>query len=93
MQIEHTSFDFPDSKLERLVALTSADRKWMDELVSCVEETWNPEDPTRPIGMVFKGSDDYLRAKVRLAMAMVLIGNSSDQSLSSVFPIVAALIV
>jgi hypothetical protein len=64
-QLESTSFEFPDAKLERLVALTGADRKWMDDLVSTVEETWNPADPTRPLGMAFKGSDDYLRAKVR----------------------------
>jgi hypothetical protein len=64
-QIEHTTFDFSDPKIERLVALTSADRRWMDEIVKTVEETWNPEDPTRPTGMVFRGSDDFLRAKVR----------------------------
>lgn len=65
-QIEHTTFEFSDPKIERLVALTSADRRWMDEIVKTVEETWNPEDPTRPLGMVFRGSDDFLRAKVSL---------------------------
>jgi hypothetical protein len=40
VQIENVSFDFADPKLERLVALTAADRKWMDDVVRTVEETW-----------------------------------------------------
>lgn len=37
----------------------------MDEIVKTVDETWNPSDPSRPINMSFRGSDDFLRAKVR----------------------------
>ena len=39
-QIESMTFEFPDPKLERLVALTAADRKWMDDVVRTVEESW-----------------------------------------------------
>jgi hypothetical protein len=42
MQIEHTTFEFSDPKLERLVGLTPADRKWMDDVVKTVEDSWNP---------------------------------------------------
>lgn len=62
-QIEQTSFEFYDPKVERLVALTPSDRLWMDQVVKSVEETWNPSDPTRPIGLVFRGSDDDLRRR------------------------------
>lgn len=47
-QIEHTTLEFSDPKLERLVALTPADRRWMDEIVRTVEETWNPEGTSSP---------------------------------------------
>jgi len=50
--------------VERLATLTPADRKWMDDIVKDVNEGWNEKDPTRPLTMQFKGSDDYLRAKV-----------------------------
>lgn len=40
VQIESMTFDFPDPKVERLVALTASDRKWMDDVVRTVEETY-----------------------------------------------------
>lgn len=61
------------------MALTPADRKWIDDIVRDVNTSWNDNDPTRPLGMQsvftvateggaypisrFKGSDDYLRIK------------------------------
>lgn len=36
----------------------------MDEVVKTVDDTWNPDDPSRPVNMSFRGSDDFLRAKV-----------------------------
>jgi len=62
-QIEQNTFEFRDPKLERLVGLTAADRKWIDEIVKDVNETWNEADPSRPTSMQFRGSEDYLRTK------------------------------
>ncbi len=61
------------------MALTPADRKWIDDIVRDVNVSWNNSDPTRPLDMQsvfnllpalvayviysFKGSDDYLRTK------------------------------
>jgi len=56
-------FEFRDPVLERTTALTAADRKWMDEIVRDVNETWNDIDPRQSPGMQFKGSDDYIRSK------------------------------
>lgn len=81
LQIEQTSLEFADPKLERLVSLTPADRRWMDDLVKTVEDSWNPEDPTRPLGMAFKGSDDDLRAKVRLRPSILLRQGSDSPSI------------
>ncbi|KAJ7213890.1 transport protein Avl9-domain-containing protein [Mycena pura] len=54
--------EFRDPKLERLIALTPADRKWMDVIVKDVNDGWSDEEG-RPVSMAFKGSDDYLRTK------------------------------
>ncbi|KAG0141271.1 hypothetical protein CROQUDRAFT_99000 [Cronartium quercuum f. sp. fusiforme G11] len=59
--IEVATLEVKDPKLAAMVALTPADRKWMDELIAAVDSSWNPEDPSRPIGNKFVGSDDYLR--------------------------------
>ncbi|KAF8722483.1 hypothetical protein AX14_009755 [Amanita brunnescens Koide BX004] len=56
-------FEFRDPILERTTALTAADRKWMDEIVRDVNETWDDIDPRQSPGMQFKGSDDYIRSK------------------------------
>ncbi|KAF8957017.1 transport protein Avl9-domain-containing protein [Flammula alnicola] len=57
-------FEFRDPKLERSAGLTPADRKWMDDILTDVNENWNAEDHTHRTGMQqFKGSDDYLRSK------------------------------
>ncbi|KAL7424505.1 hypothetical protein Q5752_000189 [Cryptotrichosporon argae] len=56
VNIDNNTFEFIDAKTERLVALTPADRKWMDEIVKTVEDSY---DTVRR----FKGSDDDLRAR------------------------------
>ncbi|RXW17801.1 hypothetical protein EST38_g8052 [Candolleomyces aberdarensis] len=57
------AFEFRDPTLERSAGLTAADRKWMDEIIKDVNEGWGEDDPSKPRGMKFKGSDDYLRSK------------------------------
>ena len=65
MQIETGAFEFRDPKLERSAGLTAADRKWMDDILTDVNDSWNTDSTTRTAGMQqFKGSDDYLRSKV-----------------------------
>ncbi|KAF9560885.1 hypothetical protein CPC08DRAFT_459598 [Agrocybe pediades] len=57
-------FEFRDPKLERSAGLTAADRKWMDDILTDVNESWQSDDAARSTGMQqFKGSDDYLRSK------------------------------
>ena len=51
VQIELNTFEFNNPVLERIVALTAADRKWMDDMVNDVNEGWNENDPQRPATM------------------------------------------
>jgi hypothetical protein len=51
LKTEEGTFEFRDPKLERLVGLTAADRKWMDDIVRDVNETWDEEDHARTLGM------------------------------------------
>lgn len=63
VDLEHAHLEFQDANLHHMVNLTPEDRKWMDQVISSVVETWNPADPTRPTSMGFHGSDDYLRIR------------------------------
>ncbi|KIY71988.1 hypothetical protein CYLTODRAFT_418366 [Cylindrobasidium torrendii FP15055 ss-10] len=60
---ETGTVEFKNPNVERLVGLTAADRKWMDEIITDVNEGWDDANPTQPLSMQFKGSDDYLREK------------------------------
>ncbi|ORX40483.1 transport protein Avl9-domain-containing protein [Kockovaella imperatae] len=60
VNIENMSFEFSDPKMERIVNLTPADRKWMDDVVKAVEETWDLPEGERAS---FRGSDDDLRSR------------------------------
>ncbi|KAF8133682.1 transport protein Avl9-domain-containing protein [Boletus edulis] len=59
---ETATLEIRNPRLERSVALTAADRKWIDEIVRDVNDSWDDTDPTKAV-MHFKGSDDYLRSK------------------------------
>jgi hypothetical protein len=62
-QIDTATLEILNPKLTPLITLTAADRKWMDELVTLVDSSYNPSDPARPLGQGFVGSDDFLRGK------------------------------
>jgi hypothetical protein len=62
-QIDTATLEILNPKLIPLITLTAADRKWMDELVTLVDSSYNPSDPARPLGQGFVGSDDFLRGK------------------------------
>ncbi|PVG01634.1 hypothetical protein CPB86DRAFT_773208 [Serendipita vermifera] len=72
VNIETNQIEYRTPHVERMAALTAADRQWIDGLVRDVNETWNENDPQRPIGMQFKGSDDYLRTKFEEYIAAAL---------------------
>ncbi|KDE09425.1 hypothetical protein MVLG_00328 [Microbotryum lychnidis-dioicae p1A1 Lamole] len=63
VRLESATLEVLDPKLSYLISLTAADRKWMDEIVSTVDNSYDPADPSRPVGMNFIGSEDFLRAK------------------------------
>jgi hypothetical protein len=62
-KIESASIEILNPKLNSLLQPTAADRKWMGEIVTTVDNSWNDKDPTRPADMHFIGSEDFLRAK------------------------------
>lgn len=48
IQTETATLEFRNHRLERLMGLTAADRKWMDEIVRDVNDAWDDEDPIKP---------------------------------------------
>ncbi|SAM04076.1 hypothetical protein [Absidia glauca] len=63
VNVETGTFEFYDQKLQSIVNLTLADRRWMENIVKVVYDTWDTNDPSRPMQNTYLGSDDYLRAR------------------------------
>ncbi|CEP13761.1 hypothetical protein [Parasitella parasitica] len=57
------TLEFYNPQLASLVNHTIADRRWMENIVKVVNDTWNQNDPSRPMQNTYLGSDDYLRAR------------------------------
>ncbi|KAG8745970.1 late secretory pathway protein avl9 [Ceratobasidium sp. 414] len=53
VNLETNAFEFSNPTVERLGALTGADRKFIDDLVKDVNDGWNEADPSRPLGMQY----------------------------------------
>ena len=45
LQIDTGAFEFRDPKLERVAGLTPADRKWMEDVVNDVTQSFDAMDP------------------------------------------------
>lgn len=43
--------------------MSGADRKWIENLVTTITESWDNADKSRPRTMSFVGSEDYIRAQ------------------------------
>ncbi|GAA5839999.1 hypothetical protein JCM3766R1_000637 [Sporobolomyces carnicolor] len=63
VNLDTSALQVLNQALVPLITLTPADRKWMDELVTTVDQSWNKDDPTRPEGLGWIGSEDFLRGK------------------------------
>lgn len=47
--------------LRSSLALTTADRRWIDFLTQAVNDTWDDADPTRPKTHGYAGSEEFIR--------------------------------
>lgn len=59
--VDSDNVEIINTNLNSALSLSSADKKWMDMIVKAVVDTWDPEDPGRPKGLGFHGSEDFVR--------------------------------
>ncbi|KIV81062.1 hypothetical protein PV11_08513 [Exophiala sideris] len=58
---ESNSITISSPSLRTALALSAADRRWIDFLTQTVLDTWDPENPSRPKNMGYAGSEDAIR--------------------------------
>lgn len=49
------------TSLKTALALSTADRRWIDFVVQTVKDTWDPQNPSRPSNMGYSGSEEFIR--------------------------------
>ena len=58
---EPISISILSPSLKQALQLSAADRRWADYLTQTVLDTWDPENPSRPKGMGYVGSEEAIR--------------------------------
>jgi Transport protein Avl9 len=58
---EVDSITITSPSLRTALALSAADRRWVDFLTQTVNDTWDPSNPSRPTNMGYAGSEEFIR--------------------------------
>lgn len=58
---ESNSINITSPSLRAALALSAADRRWIDLLTQTVLDTWDPQNPSRPKNHGYAGSEDAIR--------------------------------
>lgn len=55
------TINITSSSLRTALALSAADRRWIDFLTTTVHDTWDESNPSRPKTMGYMGSEEFIR--------------------------------
>ncbi|KAJ5987296.1 Late secretory pathway protein AVL9 [Penicillium sp. IBT 35674x] len=61
INLDEDSINISSIPLQRALALSAADRRWIDVLTQIVNETWDDAYPSRPKTLGFMGSEEFIR--------------------------------
>lgn len=60
-KLDDTSINITSSSLRNALALSAADRRWIDFLSQSVSSTWDEKNPSRPKTLGYMGSEEFIR--------------------------------
>ncbi|GAO15209.1 hypothetical protein UVI_02006990 [Ustilaginoidea virens] len=63
INLDEDTVNITSPSLKAALALTPADRRWIDFLTHEVNETWDDADPSRPKNMQYVGSEEFIRSQ------------------------------
>ncbi|KAL8837222.1 MAG: hypothetical protein Q9170_002595, partial [Blastenia crenularia] len=61
INLDETSITITSPSLRSALALSAADRRWIDFLTQTVTSTWDPKNPSRPNTLAYMGSEEFIR--------------------------------
>lgn len=60
-KLDDTTVSITSASLRTALSLSAADRRWIDFLSQTVVDTWDEKNPSRPKGMGYMGSEEFIR--------------------------------
>ena len=63
INLDDKSISIFSQSLKNALALSHADRRWIDFITQSVNETWDPSDPTTPTTHGYQGSEEFIRVQ------------------------------
>ncbi|KAL8737299.1 MAG: hypothetical protein Q9181_001823 [Wetmoreana brouardii] len=61
INLDDSSISISSPSLRSALALSAADRRWIDFLTQTVTSTWDPQNPSRPTTLAYMGSEEFIR--------------------------------
>ncbi|EFY85875.1 LAlv9 family protein [Metarhizium acridum CQMa 102] len=68
INLDENTVSITSPSLKAALALTPADRRWIDFLTHEVNETWDEANPSRPKNMQYIGSEEFIRSQFEAYM-------------------------
>ncbi|KID78945.1 LAlv9 family protein, partial [Metarhizium brunneum ARSEF 3297] len=68
INLDEDTVSITSPSLKAALALTPADRRWIDFLTHEVNETWDEANPSRPKNMQYIGSEEFIRSQFEAYM-------------------------
>lgn len=63
INLDENNVNISSPSLKTALALTAADRRWIDFLTQTINETWDEANPSRPKTMQYVGSEEFIRSQ------------------------------
>lgn len=83
VNLDDNSVTIISMALRASLALTTADRRWIDFLTQAVNDTWDDADPTRPTNHGYAGSEEFIRLQVEEYLLAMLSSTKYHNYLES----------
>jgi hypothetical protein len=61
INLDEVTINITSTSLRQALALSPADRRWIDWITQCVNETWDENNPSRTKTMRYQGSEEFIR--------------------------------
>jgi hypothetical protein len=61
INLDDTTVTISSVSLRSALALTAADRRWIDALYGTISTNWDPNNPSRPLTHGYLGSEEFIR--------------------------------